>query len=48
VAVRLTDWPNVEGFGEDVSAVVVGDATTGGFTVWLAVPVLVAKVASPL
>jgi hypothetical protein len=48
VAVKLTDSPNVDGLVEEVNVVEVGDATTGMFTVWLAVPVLVAKVASPL
>ena len=48
VAVRLTDWPNVEGLVEEVNVVEVGDATTGVLTVWLTVPVLVAFLASPL
>jgi hypothetical protein len=47
VAVNVTDWPTVEGFTDDVTAVVV--AAEAAFTVWppLSVPVLVAKVVVP-
>jgi len=44
VAVKVTDWPNTEGLGEDDSAVVV----PAGFTVCdSAEEVLVAKFVSP-
>ena len=46
VAVKVTDWPNVDGLGEAVTVVVV----VAGLTVWppLRVPLLAAKLLSPL
>ena len=46
VAVKDTDWPNVEGVSEELTAVVVPAA----FTAWppLSVPVLEVKLPSPL
>ena len=46
VAVKVTLWPTVEGFGEEVSAVVV--VVVSASTVWLAVPVLVSSWYRPL
>ena len=44
VAVKVTDWPAVDGFNEEARVVVVGAA----LTVWMsAAEVLVAKVVSP-
>ncbi len=46
VAVNVTDWPNTEGFGDDVTAVVVLDLlTTCGLPA--SDPVLPLKFASP-
>jgi hypothetical protein len=45
VAVKLTDWPNTDGFNEEVTRVLVLE----GFTVWsTGTDVLRSKVASPL
>ena len=46
VAVKVTDWPKTEGFGEDVSVVVVA-IPTGLIVTETAFEVLVAKSGSP-
>jgi hypothetical protein len=46
VAVKVTDWPTTEGFGEDVSAVVVA-ISTGLIVTETPFEVLVAKSGSP-
>jgi hypothetical protein len=47
VAVKVTDWPTVAGFRDEVTAVVVA-GFVGAFTVWVrAAEVLVANVVSP-
>ena len=43
VAVKVTDWPKVEGLGVEPSAVDV----LAWLTVWLTLPLLVAKLALP-
>ena len=44
VAVKVTLWPTIEGFGEDTTWVLVAVV----FTVWLTVPLLAALLVSPL
>jgi hypothetical protein len=45
VAVNVTDWPNTEGFADELTAVVV----SAGFTVWVKLgEVLPLKLTSPL
>ncbi|KOG46298.1 hypothetical protein ADK74_12580 [Streptomyces decoyicus] len=44
VAVKVTDWPYVDGLGEEVMVVAVEGCVT---TVWVSVPVEVPKLVSP-
>ena len=44
VAVKVTDFPNVEGFGDDVKVVTLA----AWFTTWLRAAELVADCVSPL